>query len=315
MNNPMVSVIMPVYNGEKYIRKALESILNQTFQDFELIIIDDCGNDSSMIIVNEYKDSRIRVFHNNVNKGIAFSRNRAIQESKGKYIAIMDDDDISHQDRLLYQVDFMEKNSFVDVAGGQSSIIDEEDNVIAPPELMQESTKMNKVMFLFYNSFHNSETIIRKKIVDEYKIRYSDNMLGMEDFKFWIECSLHGRISNVNKEILKYRVTKDNETSRVRRIQEDARKNLFNKLRQYSLLSNGYHLERKELNILNTVVNESGDGVFRNSYQVMGLFQIMSKIIGQAKEMRVDYLDELQMWLKITFNNKFSGSLHVDIWN
>ena len=92
MNNPMVSVIMPVYNGEKYIRKALESILNQTFQDFELIIIDDCGNDSSMIIVNEYKDSRIRVFHNNVNKGIAFSRNRAIQESKGKYIAIMDDD-------------------------------------------------------------------------------------------------------------------------------------------------------------------------------------------------------------------------------
>lgn len=314
MNNPMVSVIMPVYNAEKYIRNAIESVINQTFQDFEFIIIDDCGNDASIKIVDEYNDSRIKVFHNNINKGIAFSRNRAIQESKGKYIAIMDDDDISLPDRLLYQVDFMEKNSFIDVSGGQSSIIDEEDNVISAPELMQESTKMNKVMFLFYNSFHNSETIIRKKLIDDNTIRYSDNMLGMEDFKFWIECSLHGRISNINKEILKYRVTNDNETSRVRRVQEDARRNLFNKLRQYSLLSNGYYLERKEFDLLNTVINETGDGVFCNSDQVIRLFQIMHKIIRQAKNMHVDYLDELQMWLKIIFNNKFCGSQHVNIW-
>ena len=91
---PAISVIMPVYNAEKYIRKSIESILYQTFEDFELVLIDDCGNDKSMEIARQFSDERIRIIENADNIGISSSRNRGIKESHGKYIALMDDDDI-----------------------------------------------------------------------------------------------------------------------------------------------------------------------------------------------------------------------------
>ena len=90
---PKISVIMPVYNAERYIKIAVDSILNQTFKDFELIVIDDKGTDDSIKIVEEISDPRIRILHNEKNCGIAFSRNRGITEAKGEYLALMDDDD------------------------------------------------------------------------------------------------------------------------------------------------------------------------------------------------------------------------------
>lgn len=314
MCTPMVSVIMPVYNAQKYIGKAIESVLDQTFRDFELILIDDCGKDASVDIAKGYTDQRIKMFHNPGNMGIAYSRNRAIRESSGKYIAIMDDDDISMPDRFKQQVDFMEHNPTIDVAGGQSSMIDENDRVISEPQMMQENYKMNKVMFLFYNSFHNSETIIRKSLLDKYKIHYYDHLLGMEDFRFWIDCALHGRISNINQEVLQYRVTKSNETGRVRKEQAEERRKMFGSLRRYSLESSGFRLNEEELELLNIVVNETGDGTFCNAGQVAGLFQVMHKIVKQAERMQAAYLDELKIWMKIIFQNKISGTHQDKIW-
>ena len=314
MGTPMVSVIMPVYNAQKYIGKAIKSVLDQTFRDFELLVVDDCGNDASVEIAKRYTDQRIKMFHNPGNMGIAYSRNLAIRESRGKYLAIMDDDDISMPDRLKIQVDFMEHNPKIDVVGGQSCIIDENDKVISGPEMMQENYKMNKVMFLFYNSFHNSETMIRKSLLDKYQIHYYDNLLGMEDFRFWIDCALHGRISNINEEVLRYRVTNSNETGRVRKEQAEERKNLFGSLRRYSLESSGFQLTEEELELFNIVVNETGDGTFCNAGQVAGLFQVMYKIIKQAEVMQVAYLEELKIWMKIIFQNKISDTPHESIW-
>lgn len=315
MEKPLVSVIMPVYNAERYIREAVDSVLRQSFSGFELIAVDDCGVDSSMEILARIKDERIKIIHNNTNKGIAFSRNRAIEASVGKYIAIMDDDDIAMPDRLLHQIQFLESNPMIDVLGGQASIIDEKGNVLCKPEIMQENCKMNKVMFLFYNSFHNSEVMVRKSFIEKYNIRYCDNMLGMEDFRFWIDCSAHGTISNINEEVLQYRITKTNETTRVRESQKNDRKELYLALRQYSLEKNGFYLERKELEVLNDVINEEGNGTFHSAMEVIELFQTMYKIVEQAKQMQVEYQDELQMWLKIIFNNKISGTSHIDIFS
>ncbi len=314
MFTPMISVIMPVYNAQKYIGQAIESVLDQTFEDFELILVDDGGNDDSVAIAKGYTDQRIKMYHNRGNMGIAYSRNLAIRKSRGKYIAIMDDDDISMPDRFKQQVDFMEYNPKIDVAGGQSSMIDENDKVISGPQIMQENYKMNKVMFLFYNSFHNSETMIRKSLLDKYKIHYYDHLLGMEDFRFWIDCALHGRISNINEEVLHYRVTKSNETGRVRKEQAEERRRLFGSLRRYSLESNGFHLTKEELELFNTVVNETGDGTFCNARQVSGVFQVMDKIVKQAEVMQVAYLDEIKIWMKIIFQNKISDTHHGNIW-
>ena len=95
MHEKIISVILPVFNGEKYIRESVESILCQTFKEFEFIIIDDGSTDKSVEIIKSFNDSRIKLLRNNENKGIIFSLNKGIEEATGKYIARMDGDDIA----------------------------------------------------------------------------------------------------------------------------------------------------------------------------------------------------------------------------
>lgn len=97
---PLVSVIMPAYNGEKYIGDAIESILNQTYDNFELIIVEDKSTDHTLDVIHGYEDSRISLYLNECNRGIAYSTNLGIEQSKGKYIALLDDDDMSASRRL-----------------------------------------------------------------------------------------------------------------------------------------------------------------------------------------------------------------------
>ena len=115
--NPKVTVLMPVYNGGKYIREAIKSILSQSFTDFEFLIIDDGSTDNSVGIVQSFSDNRIRLIKNNCNIGIAESLNKGIESSKGEYIVRMDADDISFPDRIKKQVAFMDANPEVGVSG------------------------------------------------------------------------------------------------------------------------------------------------------------------------------------------------------
>ena len=226
----------------------------------------------------------------------------------------MDDDDISMPNRLQCQADFLDYNTFIDIVGGQSSIIDGRGEVIRQPEIMQEDYKMNKVMFLFYNSFHNSEVMFRRDLVIHNGIRYADHMLGMEDFRFWIDCACYGKISNVKEEVLKYRITDVNETTRVRNEQGKDRKELFGQLRKYSLEKNGFYISERQMKALNSVVNEEGTGKCESAQQVMDLFTCMQNLVMQAEKMNKEYVEELKAWLKIIFSNKISESSHLGIW-
>lgn len=110
---PLVSIITPLYNSEKYIGETIESVLNQTYKNWEMLIVDDCSKDNGVKIVNEYvlKDKRIKLFRNEKNEGVSFSRNRAIDLSQGKYIAFLDSDDLWKKEKLEKQISFMEKNN------------------------------------------------------------------------------------------------------------------------------------------------------------------------------------------------------------
>lgn len=114
---PAISVLMPVYNSEKYLNEAIESILNQTFVDFEFIIINDASNDNSENIIESYQDSRIKYFKNEKNLGVAKTLNKGLKLAQGKYIARMDSDDISLPERLYKQFKFMEVYNDIDVCG------------------------------------------------------------------------------------------------------------------------------------------------------------------------------------------------------
>lgn len=110
MSNPKVSVIMPAYNAEKFIEKTINSILNQTYTDFELLIIDDCSTDNTMDVVRRIKDNRIRIINNKTNQGIAKSRNIGLANAKGEYIALMDNDDLTVVDRFEKEVCYLENH-------------------------------------------------------------------------------------------------------------------------------------------------------------------------------------------------------------
>lgn len=112
---PLVSIITPLYNNEKYIAETIESVLAQTYTNWEMIIVDDCSKDNGVRIVEEYqrKDKRIKLYKNEINKGVSYTRNKAIDLADGKYIAFLDSDDLWKKEKLEKQIKFMEDNNVV----------------------------------------------------------------------------------------------------------------------------------------------------------------------------------------------------------
>ena len=135
MKSPQISVVMPAYNAEKYITEAIDSILFQTFKDFEFIIINDASTDSTKDIIESYKDPRIKLVNNEQNKGVAKSLNIGISVACGKYIARMDADDIALPERFQKQFDFMEQHPNIDVCGSWAKKTGNENEIINNPVL------------------------------------------------------------------------------------------------------------------------------------------------------------------------------------
>ncbi len=117
LTNPLISVIMPVYNADQFVGEAIESILSQTFDDFEFLIIDDCSEDSSSQIISRYNDPRIRLLKNQKNIGVARTLNKGLSLARGRYVARMDADDVSIAKRFSRQFEHMERFPDVDICG------------------------------------------------------------------------------------------------------------------------------------------------------------------------------------------------------
>ena len=164
---PLVTVLIPLYGAEKYVAETLESVLNQEYENFEVLIIDDCGNDNSYSIAIEYaqKDSRIKVLKNDCNRGIAYTRNRGISESKGEFIALLDDDDIIVGQRIKEQVEFLVANEDFGAVGGNAQWIDSNGNLVRDTiELVYDENEI-RMWMCFRNIFNNSEMMFRKSVV------------------------------------------------------------------------------------------------------------------------------------------------------
>lgn len=315
-SNPKISVIMPVYNGEAYIATAIESILNQTFQDFELILVDDCGNDRSMDIAVAYahKDPRIRIIRNEENKGIAYSRNIGLAQCRGDYIAIMDDDDYSFPYRFEKQVEYLEAHHDIGVLGGSAQWIDEEGNIIKEVVPVLTDPTYIKVMYLFFNIFNNSEVMFRRSLITEHHIQYEDGLLGMEDFKFWIDCSKVTNFSNISDLLLQHRMSITNETSHILTAKAKERADMFGKLHKYSLESSGFKLEDKELEVLNKILDENGIRTPESSAALIEFYQVLRQLVAQAKEMELDFRAAMEDWFRNLMLDKMRQMKLEDFW-
>ena len=181
---PLVSVIMPAYNAENYISYAIESILNQTYSKIELIIVDDNSTDKTWEIINLFNDRRIKRIRNSRNRGIAYSTNRAIKESNGEYIALMDDDDIAVSTRIEMSLSFFRGHEDIDLMGGSIIIIDEQNLMKGVGIIPRNNPAIIRSMLLFKNWICNGTVMFKRKIIFNNNIWYKDGNLGMQDFRF-----------------------------------------------------------------------------------------------------------------------------------
>ena len=296
---PKVSVIMPVYNAELYLDDTIQSILNQSFLDFEFLIIDDKSTDSSIDIIRKYNDPRIKFFKNEINLGYVKSLNYLIDKAQGKYIARQDNDDISAKDRLFIQYNFLENNESVLLCGSNYNVFGIRNlNSNVPIK-----DKQIKAFMLFNNPICHPTVMVRKSVFSTFcSEKYDNSLCPSEDYALWFEISKHGKIVNLKHRLLQYRIH-DNNTSHLKKnIQIDAanliRKNIF----KYYL---NHDLKKDEIDLINLLFEESYN---IQEYQLKNMNNLFNLIIKQNKiYKKLDYYNLLKIivifWARLTLKN------------
>jgi glycosyltransferase involved in cell wall biosynthesis len=192
--SPLVSIIMPVYNGEKHLKDAIASILSQSYTNLEFIIIDDASSDASSKIIQAMKDRRIRSVRNRKNLGVARSLNRGLELAKGKYIARMDADDLSFPTRIEKQVQFLESNTDHGMVGTQYVNMDQNRNIY---EIGAQLQSFQEIMYAIQsmNVFCHGSVMFRQAFIKQNNIRYSH--CKFEDYELWTRLIKLTKMANI----------------------------------------------------------------------------------------------------------------------
>lgn len=246
-NLPKVSILLPVYNAEKYLSDCLKSLLNQTFHDFEIIAINDASTDKSLSILKQYaeQDKRIKVFSNESNLKIVATLNKGLELASAPLIARMDSDDVSFPLRLELQYEFMKKHPEVDICGTAVQILGT--NEIWPvPEF---NTEIRAVMP--FNSPVLHPTVIYRKTTILNHNKYKNNFLYAEDYDLWHRLSQDETIifSNINKPLLYYRITYNEKSPTYEQTQQKS----ANSIREKQLQLLGIYPTADQLSLHNKI--------------------------------------------------------------
>ncbi len=202
---------MAVFNGSRYVRKAIESILKQSFSNFELIIINDCSTDETDSIIRSFSDPRIRVLTNSKNLGLPLTLNRGLKESRYEYIARMDVDDISHPERLDKQVDFLDAHPGTGICGTWIQLFEDgkEEAIRYPTD-----SASIKSSLLFSSSIAHASIMARRDIILQNKLAYSNDYPCAEDYELWVRCSKVTEFYNIPEVLYYYRLHPGQETQK-----------------------------------------------------------------------------------------------------
>ena len=201
-DKPKISVLMPVYNGDQFLDKSIKSVLNQTFNNFEYIIINDGSTDGSSKIIESYRDSRIKIINYSKNRGITFALNNGLNVAKGDYIARQDQDDISYPDRFMLQIEYLENNN-VDLIDTNFIFIDENDNYLQDYEKRYFSPDETLSHLFFYEMVHAS-IMCKRSLFTKYNIQYRKR--PTEDYDLFIRLAKAGmRAGRLDQKLIKQR--------------------------------------------------------------------------------------------------------------
>jgi glycosyltransferase involved in cell wall biosynthesis len=219
---------MPVYNGEVYLREAIESVLNQTFEDLEFLIINDGSTDGSRQIIQSYSDSRIRLINLDYNHGLPYVRNLGLAESRGEFLAWFDCDDISVPERLADEVTFLDARPEVGACGSYVYRFSRKKG-----DIKQVHTEHDRIRaaLLFRSEILNPSAMIRTSVIKQQGLQYDHSMFYAEDYDFWQRLCSKTKLSNVPKVLVKYRMRQDgaHSTSSKRPQAEQLHKQIYKK--------------------------------------------------------------------------------------
>ena len=203
---PKVSVVTAVYNGAKFLPETIGSILNQTCADLEYVLVDDASTDDSVEVIRSIGDPRVRLFVNETNRRLVFTRNRGIAEAKGQYIALSDHDDISVPNRLANEVRFLEENPDIGMVGTWYGVINLTGDKLPKRMHRRYDPDECKVSLLYRNPFGNSTLLIRREALPDPP--YAPEYPLCEDYRFIVQVSREHRIAILPEVTVYYRLTK-----------------------------------------------------------------------------------------------------------
>ncbi len=242
IKTPLVSVILPVFNSEKYLVEAMESILNQSYSNIEFIVINDGSTDASEKIIAGFNDERIKIVNNHQNKGLIYSLNTGINHAKGKYIARMDADDISLPDRLKFQVEFLENYPAIGICSCDYYQFSNNQKWFSKSISNHETILVH---LLFNCSIAHPTLLIRKNILDSQEVIYDAHFPHAEDYELWSRLVLKCKISSVEKTLFNYRIHRNQITQKYHQEQIES----GNKIRRKILADCGFKFDEEELRV------------------------------------------------------------------
>lgn len=227
MGQALVSVVISTYNEENYILDSINSILDQSYENIEIIIIDDASTDNTVSLIQSIKTNKIRLYVNDINRKLAHNLNFGISKAKGQYIARMDADDISRRERIRTQVNYLEKHKDIDVVASFAKAFGDSNILKKSPcsHMGIEAT------LLFTNPICHPTVMFRKSSID---FEYDENCAAGQDYELWTRIIDKKKFNVINEVLLDYRVIKRQHNSNYLQLQKEnslkARKHLFNKL-------------------------------------------------------------------------------------
>lgn len=317
---PAISVLMPVYNAELYLNEAIDSILNQSFKDFEFIIINDGSSDKSESIIESYDDDRIKYLKNDENIKLIKTLNRGLDAARGKYLARMDSDDISEPNRLMNQFNFMEQNSDVGACGTWCKTIGNRTSEGRYPT----DDFMIAYKLLYQCSILHPSVTLRMSVLRENDLNYDMQYLHAEDYNLWYEISKHAELANLPEFLIKYRVHDTNISALGRSTQiansSQIQKAIFKDL--------GIDVSEKELSIFEDFNHQVND-LKKDEIDILGklLTQLLAgnKTKGMLDSLKLQSLMEEKWGETLNANSQLGktllgsymefGSLRGNRWN
>jgi glycosyltransferase involved in cell wall biosynthesis len=286
MNKPLISVILPCYNAEKTIYDSLISIVKQTYENMEIILINDGSTDASEEVIKKIDDARIVYIKNKNNLGLIKTLNKGLYLAKGKYIARMDADDISMSKRFEVQVNFLESNPEYIICSANRIEFNDTNSKKHVSRLPIDDLSI-RLCSIFSTPFTHSCVMFRRDIIINNNLQYNSNYKSAEDYELWINILKFGKAYNFTQALLYYRYTSNSQTA-LGILSKDSRKEIISNIQCKALEVNGIILEDKALELqyilsLSNNIKNIDFGIFPIKYIKTHFFFLYKQLVKLEK--------------------------------